>query len=205
MGLTSPPKVSDCCAVILAGGLNSRMGGRNKALLDVGGKRIVDRILEALDPIFQEILLVTRKPDQYRNLPIKVVEDLFEIRASLTGLHAGLKHAEAPFIFVVPCDVPFLNPDLIRAILREVTPDVDVVVPQDGKFYEPLCAVYSKRCLPYIEDMLSRGDLRIFNFFDKIRLRTIPMERLNKTDPDRQSFVNVNTPDVYRTLRNRTD
>jgi molybdopterin-guanine dinucleotide biosynthesis protein A len=196
------PEAIDCCAVILAGGLNSRMGGRNKALLEVGGKRIVDRILEVLDSVFSEILLVTREPRQYEGLPIKVVQDVYDIRASLTGLHAGLKHAQADFGFVVPCDVPFLNPHLIRAILDQVTPEVDVVVPQDGDFFEPLCAVYSKRCLPYIEAMLSRGDLKIYHFFDKIRLRTIPMEKLSPADPGRRSFINVNTPDVYRSLKN---
>ena len=195
--------ILDCCAIILAGGLNSRMGGHNKALLNVGGKRIVDRIQEVLVPVFDEILLVTREPMIYRDLPFRVVEDLFDVRSSLTGIHAGLVQSRARYGFVVPCDAPFLQPDVIRAILAEVTPDVDVVVPSDGTYFQPLCAVYSKRCLPYIEAMLSRGDLKIYNFFGDVNLKTIPMERLAQADPQQRTFINVNTPEMYRTFKNQ--
>lgn len=191
----------DCCAIILAGGLNSRMGGRNKALLDVGGRRIVDRIIDVLTPLFDEILLVAREPSLYPDVPVKVVKDLFEARSSLTGIHAGLSQARAGFGFVVPCDAPFLQPDLVRAILEEIRPDTDVVIPYINNFYQPLCAVYAKRCLPHIEDMLARNDFKIINFFDAVRLKTISMEKLVKADPGQRSFINVNTPEVYRLLK----
>jgi molybdopterin-guanine dinucleotide biosynthesis protein A len=187
-----------CSAVILAGGLNSRMGGRNKALLTIGGKRIVDCIVDALDPLFEEIMLVTRLPELYRDTSLHVVEDLLKVRSSLTGIHAGLTHARADYIFVVPCDAPFLQTDLIRLILDEVEPRYDVVLPRCGEFYQPLCAVYSKRCLAFIEEMLNQGDLKILNLFDKINLKEIPMEKLIQADPEERSFINVNTPEIYR-------
>lgn len=194
-------KAVDCCAIILAGGLNSRMGGRNKALLDVGGRRIIDRIIGVFKPLFDEILLVAREPSLYPDVPVMVVKDLFEARSSLTGIHAGLSQARAAFGFVVPCDAPFLQPDLVRAILEEIRPDTDVVIPYINTFYQPLCAVYSKRCLPHIEDMLVRNDFKIINFFNAVRLKTIPMEALVKADPEQRSFINVNTPEVYRSLK----
>lgn len=191
----------DCCAIILAGGLNSRMGGRNKALLDVHGQRIVDRIIKVLKTLFDEILLVARDPAPYRHLPVNIVEDLFDARSSLTGIHAGLSQARAGFGFVVPCDAPFLQPDLIRAILEEIRPDTDVVIPCIDGFYQPLCAVYAKQCLPHIQAMLERGDYKIINFFGDIRLKTVPLEKLEQADPEQRSFINVNTPEVYRLFR----
>lgn len=199
----TPKSGIDCSAVILAGGLNSRMGGRNKALLTIGGKRIIDCIVEALEPLFSEILLVTRLPDLYRDTSLRVVEDLLEVRSSLTGIHAGLTHSRADHIFVVPCDTPFLQTALIRAILDEVEPQYDVVIPRCGEFYQPLCAVYSKRCLAFIEEMLNQGDLKIIHLFDKINLKEIPMKKLIQADPEERSFINVNTPEIYRLYKSR--
>lgn len=177
------------------------MGGRNKALLNVGGRRIVDRIVDVLTPLFDEILLVAREPSLYPDVPVKVVKDLFKARSSLTGIHAGLSQAGAGFGFVVPCDAPFIQPALVQTILEEIRPDADVVIPYINGFYQPLCAAYSKKCLPYIEDMLARNDFKIINFFDAVRLRTIPMEKLEKADPGQRSFINVNTPEAYQSLK----
>jgi molybdopterin-guanine dinucleotide biosynthesis protein A len=195
--------VVDCCAIVLAGGLNTRMGGHNKAFLNVGGKRILDRITEVLAPIFNEILLVTREPELYQSLPFRVVEDIFKVRSSLTGIHAGLTRARASYGLVVPCDAPFLRPELIRILLNNVTPEVDVVVPRQGEYYQPLCAVYSKRCLSHIEDMLRRGDLKIYNFFDDVALKTIPFETFDEVDPQQRSFININTPEMYSSLKDQ--
>ena len=192
--MPDPAKPPGCSAVILAGGLNSRMGGRNKAFLEVGGKDILERLLETLMPLFDDILLVTREPGLYRGRPVKVVTDIYEVRSSLTGIHAGLVHAASPFAFMVACDAPFLQPALVRRLLGEIEPLADVIVPvRDGR-YEPLCAVYSKRCIPFVEDMLDRKKFRIFDFFDDIRLKIVGDEQLRGVDGEMRSFFNVNTP-----------
>ncbi len=191
----------NCCGVILSGGLNSRMGGRNKALLVLGGTPILDRIIGILDPFFKELLLVTREPRLYEGRPVKIVEDIYRARASLTGIHAGLTHARAGHAFVVACDAPFLEPALIEGLIEEVEPDKDVIVPVFEGRYEPLCAVYSRRCIPFIEAQLDRGDYKIIRFYDKIRLKPVPYERLATADPRRRSFFNVNTPEAYRRSR----
>lgn len=188
----------DCAGVILAGGKNSRMGGENKAFLKVGGRSILERILATLTAIFDEILLVTRQPELYADIPARVVTDIYDARASLTGVHAGLVNARAAFAFVVPCDAPFVKPELIRLLLNEIEPppaSIDVVVPVNGGYYEPLCAVYSKRCLPHIEAQLERGDFRIFNFFGAVNVKTVSDERIRSVDETLQSFFNVNTPE----------
>jgi molybdopterin-guanine dinucleotide biosynthesis protein A len=203
--LSQPSNEIRCCGVILSGGLNTRMGGRNKAFLKVGGKFILDRIIETLAPFFKEILLVTRQPELYHHSALKVVEDIYKSRSSLTGIHAGLYHAEADFAFVVPCDAPFLHPGVISAIVGEIEPDTDVVVPISGQYYQPLCAVYSKRCLPHIEKQLDRGNFKIFDFYNRINLKTIPSGNFKANDPDLRSFLNINTPDALEASQKITN
>jgi molybdopterin-guanine dinucleotide biosynthesis protein A len=201
------PQTNDdirCCGVILSGGLNTRMGGRNKAFLKVGGKFILDRIIETLAPFFKEILLVTRQPKLYHQSALKIVEDIYESRSSLTGIHAGLYYAEAEFAFVVPCDAPFLHPGVIKAILDEIEPDTDVVVPVSGQYYQPLCAVYSKRCLPYIERQLDVGNFKIFDFYEHINMKTISCSSFLAKDPELRTFLNINTPDALETSKKMT-
>lgn len=193
------PQKSSCCAVILSGGLNSRMAGQNKAFLEVGGHSILNRLLSRLKPIFEELLLVTREPQAYAHVPVKVVEDLYEDRSSLTGIHAGLVHARADFAFVVPCDTPFLQPAVIRLLLNALEPELDVVVPLVEGHYEPLCAIYSKRCLPVIEAQLDGGDYKIFNFFNRVKIKTLTTDQIKSADPELLSFFNVNTPSALLT------
>ena len=184
----------NCSAVILSGGLATRMEGQNKAFLEVGGHTILDRLLASLQPHFQEILLVTRQPELYATALVEVVVDLYEARSSMTGIHAGLVQARADFIFVVPCDTPLLQPAVIRLLLDALKPDLDVLVPLLGEHYEPLCAIYSKRCIPMIEAQLDGGNYRIFDFFHQVNVKTLSTEQIRAADPDLLSFFNVNTP-----------
>jgi len=195
------PDIS-CCAVILAGGLNTRMKGRNKAFLKIGGQTILERLLKSLQPHFKEILLAARQPDHYEGQPVRVVKDLYTDRSSLTGIHAGLLNAKAPFAFMVPCDCPFLQSGLIRLLLQELEPDLDVIVPFLDGHYQPLCAIYSKRCIPVIEAQLNSNDYKIIHMFDRMNVKIVPGEKLVAADPGLLSFLNVNTPAAYDACRN---
>lgn len=190
-----------CCAVILAGGRNTRMDGRNKAFLVVGGKTILDRLIGTLQPFFSEILLVTRQLELYADRPVHVVPDIYPARSSLTGIHAGLTYAKADFAFVAPCDAPFIKPALIQALLDEIEPGVDVIVPKVNDYFEPLCAIYSKRCLAPIEAQLNRNDFKVSRFFEHVRLKTVPLEKIKMADARMSSFFNVNTPAALKASR----
>lgn len=189
-------KPPDCTGVILAGGLNSRMGGRNKAFLEIGGRLILDRLQSTLAEIFDDILLVTRQPELYAGRNLRVVTDIYDIRSSLTGIHAGLAYAATDHVFVVPCDAPFVKPELIRLLLSHLRPDLDVVVPEHEGYYEPLCAIYAKGCLPFITAQLERRELKIFKFFKEIRLKAITRQEIVRVDPELISFRNINTPEA---------
>ncbi|MBF0376791.1 MAG: molybdenum cofactor guanylyltransferase [Desulfamplus sp.] len=184
-------------AVIVAGGLNTRMGGNNKAFLTLGGKTIISRLISILEMYFDEILLVTKNPEDYSNYTkqVKIITDIYEARSSLTGIHAGIYHAKNFFSFVVPCDAPFIQPPLIKLLLDSITPESDVVIPHHDGYYEPLCAVYSKRCIEQIEYLISLGNYKIYNLFKVINLKTVEKDKLTESDPELISFFNVNTPD----------
>jgi molybdopterin-guanine dinucleotide biosynthesis protein A len=190
-----------CCAVILAGGRNTRMQGRNKAFLTIAGRTILDRLLETLQPIFAQILLVTRQPELYTPYPLRVVKDILKARSSLTGIHAGLAHAETEYAFVVPCDAPLLRPDLVRLLLSEIDPSMDALVPMIRGYYEPLCAIYGKQCLVPIEEQLKRADFKITRFFEHIRLKEVDEQKIRAVDPQLHSFLNINTPEAFEALK----
>jgi len=181
--------------VILAGGKNSRFSGKNKALVSIGGKRILDRIYEVFTVLFDKIILVTNDPLQYMEWNFDIVTDIFPIRSSLTGLHTGLFYITTPYAFFVACDIPFIKKELIEILLEHVEPGIDIVIPETSKGVEPLCSVYSKRCFKPIEEQLEKKSLKIQRVFQKVRVKKISEDILRTIDPDLVSFSNINTPD----------
>ncbi|MDM8524945.1 molybdenum cofactor guanylyltransferase [Desulfococcaceae bacterium HSG8] len=183
-----------CTGVILAGGLNTRFSGLNKAFIRIRGQYILDYIYDVFKELFQEIILVTNEPLQYLDRDFMITTDLFPIRSSLTGIHAGLFCAANPYAFFIACDTPFLKKELIEILLEAIEPGTDIIIPETSAGLEPLCAVYSKKCLLPAEQQL-RKDLRIRGFFKKMRVKKIPEHVLRKADTDLISFFNINTPE----------
>ena len=186
---------NDCTGVILAGGKNSRFSGKNKALISIGGKRILDRIYEVFTILFDKIILVTNDPLQYMEWDFDIVADIFPIRSSLTGIHTGLFYITTPYAFFLACDIPFVKKELIEILLDGVEPGIDIVIPETSKGVEPLCSVYSKRCFKPIEEQLEKKSLKIRQVFKKVRIKKISEDILRTIDPDLVSLYNINTPD----------
>jgi molybdopterin-guanine dinucleotide biosynthesis protein A len=185
---------TSCSGVILCGGLSSRFEGANKALLSIAGRRILDRIYRVFEGLFDEILLVCNRPLQFLEWDATIVTDLFDVRSSLTGIHAGLFYARHPYAFFTACDTPFLKREIVELIVSGIEPHVDIVMPDTAAGREPLCAVYSKRCLKPAEAALKRDRLKIQRVFRRLRTRTISEKALRAVDPELTSFFNVNTP-----------
>jgi molybdopterin-guanine dinucleotide biosynthesis protein A len=183
-----------CSGVILAGGQNKRFNGRNKAFINLGGQRVIDRILAVFRQCFSEIIIVADKPEKYAEFDALIVSDIFSVRCSLTGLHAGLYYASNPFAFFSACDTPFLKKELIDCVLTHIEPRYHAIMPETLEGLEPLCSAYSKEGLPIMERSISQGRLKIQNIFPANRLRKIPVARLRKADPGLVSFFNINSP-----------
>ena len=191
----APNSKFPCTGVILSGGLSTRYDGTEKALLQVGGIRILDRIYDIYSDLFEEIILVTNTPQKFLDWDLLIVSDLFPIRSSLTGIHAGLFYMTNPFAFVSACDTPFLKKELVETVIGKIEPQIDIVMPATSAGFEPLCAAYSKRCLQPAQHHLEQEKLKIIKTFRKSRIKTISEKVLRKIDPDLQSFFNINTPD----------
>ena len=184
-----------CSGIILSGGLATRYDGTEKALLQVGGIRILDRIYDIYRQMFEEIILVTNSPHKFLEWDLLIVSDLFPIRSALTGIHAGLFYMTNPFAFISGCDTPFLKKEMVETVIQKIEPKIDIVMPETPVGMEPLCAAYSKRCLTSAQHHLEQKKLKIIKAFRKNRIKTISEKVLYKIDPDLKSFFNINTPE----------
>lgn len=183
-------------AIILAGGKSKRMQ-TDKAMLSFHNKPMVAHITEILCAIFDDILLVANSIPDYSSMGITTVTDLIKNRGPLGGLYTGLFYATAPYAFVVGCDMPLLNRELILYLMNQVSSSVDVVVPSLPGGYEPLHAVYSRKCLKLIESNLSNERLKITALYDRLKVKPLVAAEFGRFDPDGTSFFNVNNPEDF--------
>jgi molybdopterin-guanine dinucleotide biosynthesis protein A len=183
-----------CTGVILSGGLNTRFNGQNKAFIRVGQKRILDRLYEIFSDLFDDIILVTNHPMEFLDWDLTIVTDLFSARSSLTGIHTGLFYMKYPYAFFSACDTPFLRKELVKTLIEQIESNTDIIMPETTAGFEPLCAIYSKRCLKQAEQHLKENKYKIQRAFQGHRIKYIPESVLLEKDPDLRSFFNINTP-----------
>ena len=184
-----------CTGVILSGGLNTRFDGENKAFISVGGRRIIDRLLDVFSDLFDEIILVTNHPELFLQWDLTIVTDIFDLRSSLTGIHTGLFYSNNPYAFFSACDTPFLKKELVEILVKQIEQKIDIIMPETAAGFEPLCAIYSKRCLKPAEDHLKANKVKIQWAFRSNRIKNIPENQLRTVDPELRSFLNINTPE----------
>lgn len=182
-------------AAILAGGRARRFGGRAKALLPVGGRKIIDRLLAVLRPIADEVLIVANDSGPYSRFGVPVRADRLRESGPLGGVHAALTGSGSPHTLVVAGDMPFLNGPFLEHLLRAgQSADVDVAVPRTGDGPHPLCACYRVSCAAAIERRIAAGALKVSDVLDDVRTRELPAREIAAFDPDGVLLFNVNTP-----------
>jgi molybdopterin-guanine dinucleotide biosynthesis protein A len=182
-----------CTGVILSGGLSTRFKGQNKAFINVGGKHILDRLYAIFSDLFNEIILVTNDPLQFVEWDLTIVTDIFPVRSSLTGIHTGLFYMKNQFAFFSACDTPFLEKGLVEVLLENIDRKIDIIMPETSAGMEPLCAIYSKRCLNTAENHIKQNKFKIQRALGNHRLKKIPETVLRSKDPELTSFFNINT------------
>jgi molybdenum cofactor guanylyltransferase len=179
--------------VLLAGGKSRRMG-EDKRHLVVGEQTLLERGLAVLQSTFREILVVIAQDSPPLNIDARVVRDLVPDCGSLGGLYTGLTQATTPYIFVVACDMPFLNQTVITQFTSQrATADI-VMAKLDARLH-PMHALYSKRCVPALEAMIQARQLKIQEIVSQssLRVRYVTEGDLLTIDPSGRSFYNVNT------------
>ncbi|MDQ7781886.1 MAG: molybdenum cofactor guanylyltransferase [Desulfomonilaceae bacterium] len=181
--------------IILAGGGSRRMGGINKALLQVGGRPIVERAAIVLREILPEVLLITNSPQEYEFLGLPMFRDLIPGRGALGGLYTGLNKCSSDRALLVGCDMPFLNKAVVSYMIKLAQTEYhDILIPRVKSKLQPMHAIYSRRCLVPIEDHMNCRDLRILDFFHLVDVQEIPETDLYPYDPDCRFVMNINTP-----------
>jgi len=185
--------------IILAGGRASRMGGINKAFIEVGGERLIDRTLRIYRAFFREILISTNSPLEHLEFDARIVTDIHRGKGPLGGLHAGLLHADCEQAFVSACDMPYLSEAFIGHMIARAQ-GYDLVVPVSANGFESLHAVYSRRCLPVIESQIEKGELKVALLFRKFKNLELPDDEIRRFDHDGRLLANLHRPEDLQSI-----
>ena len=177
--------------VIQAGGASSRMG-EDKALKPFLGRPLIQRVIERLTPIADEMIVTTNRPADYEFLNMRLVADLKPGRGALGGLYTAIASAASPFVAVVACDMPFASPMLIEGARRlMVEEEADVVIAKTEAGYEPFHALYRREtCLPAIESTMDADQWKVIAWFPQVKTRTLSLVEMKSLDPSGLCFWN---------------
>jgi len=184
---------------VLAGGAARRYGGIPKGLLTVGGRRILDRVVDAVQAVTgTPPLLIANASDAAAWRPdLKTLADARPGLGTLGGIYTAVTAAPGP-VLCVAWDMPFVPEALLRVLSdRMATGSYDAVLPESSgrRGLEPLCAIYGPACAPAIARRLDQGDLMAISFHADVRVGIVPLAEVRRFgDPD-ELFFNVNTPD----------
>jgi molybdopterin-guanine dinucleotide biosynthesis protein A len=185
---------------ILAGGLSRRMG-QDKAFLPIAGQPVIQRVIERVRPLSDDVIIVTNTPNRYTpSNTFRVVVDVLPGKGSLGGIYSALTAARHSHCLIVACDMPFLNPSLLAHLIR-LAPGYDVVVPRIADRLETTHAVYSRACLAAIEQQLAHDNLQIRSFFPQVHVRVVEQAEVARFDANLHSFLNMNTPSDWEQLQ----
>jgi len=190
--------------VVLAGGRASRMGGRDKAFAAVEGEPIAVRAVRIFRSLFAQVLVSTNRPERFAGLDVQTVADQFPGCGPLAGIHAALLASRYPHVFVAACDMPGLDPEVIRFLLGRVGSAEAVVPCWDGDV-EPLHAVYAVGALREIEAHLRAGQNAVRDVLRRLRVDYVSEAEMRAFRGAARSLTNVNTPEELAAVGGRFD
>lgn len=172
--------------------------GTDKAVLDFCGRRMVDLVVDTVGMLTERVVVVTKRRHRLEGSAGQLIEDERPYAGPLPALIAGLRATETERTIVVACDMPFLNPGLLRRLAEGLDDDIDAVVPVAGDRPQPLHAAYGACALEPLTALLASGERSLRGALERLRVRWVPDEEWRSLDPDGRSFLNLNTPDDFR-------
>jgi molybdenum cofactor guanylyltransferase len=179
---------------VLAGGRSRRLG-RDKATFPIAGRPLAHWVKDAISPLVAECWLVTNQPVAHLELGIPLAIDLLPGRGALGGLFSVMLIARGDYVLLSACDTPFIQPNLLEAMLHTCKRGQDAVICRSSRGLEPLPGVYSCRLLQRLETQVIQGeDLRLRTLLTACRTRILRPEEIDIHDAEEQSFFNINTP-----------
>ncbi|HKB10482.1 MAG TPA: molybdenum cofactor guanylyltransferase [Vicinamibacterales bacterium] len=192
-------------AAILAGGLATRFGRRDKSALVVEGRSIVERQVAALVSVVDDLMIVGgshgARPGAAGTtaIDIRVVHDIVPGCGPLGGLHAALTSMRGDRVFVAACDMPYIEASFVDYLLS-IAGEAAIVVPETDRGYHPLCAVYTRACLDPVAARLAERRLALRELFRDVPTRIVTVEEMSPFGAPSRLLANVNTPAEYAHL-----
>ena len=180
--------------IIMAGGRSSRMKF-NKAFAQVGGKPVIQMIIEKFKPLFQEIIIISNEPQLFTSFGLPIYQDIYPYLGPVGGIHSALVNASNDQMFILGCDMPFMNMQLIEYMLSKIS-DYDSVVPEIDSYLQPLAAVYNRTCLPVFTECLEHDKLKLTLIFSELNALVLKEDELQRFGSVREMFFNVNDPNA---------
>ncbi|MGS0764910.1 molybdenum cofactor guanylyltransferase [Syntrophomonas curvata] len=186
--------------VILAGGKSSRMKF-NKAFAEIEGKPAVQIIIDKFRACFQEIIIISNEPELFTGFHLPVYQDIYPYLGPVGGIHSALVNASYDRMFVLGCDMPFMDMGLVQYMLARLD-NHDSVVPEINSFLQPLAAAYNRSCLPVFSDCLQNNKLKLVRIFSELDALVLKDDELEMFGGIREIFFNVNDPAALAEARN---
>ncbi len=183
-------KRNDIMGVGLAGGNSSRMG-QNKALLRVGEETFIGRAANVLQQVFENVIISANNRAAYEAVGFPVVEDVHKGCGPLAGIHAAMASAGKADIFVLSCDLPFVDVSVIERILENAS-GAEAIIAGDGTGPQPLCGLYRQTCMKVIQGQLEVKEYSVLKLVQHMKGRVVVFE-----GEESSPFLNVNTPSQY--------
>lgn len=183
---------------VLAGG-KSRRFGSNKAMAPWFNGYVIDAVLQAAMGACQEVIIIANAPELYSYSGLPVFPDISPGLGPLAGLQSALRHARAERIFLLGCDMPLLNPELLK-MMWEIPTWAPVVIPSTPHGLEPLHAIYHKSLLPIVDHQINSGNLSFQSLLEDIPCHIVSPADILKICPSFRCLTSVNTPEKLARL-----
>ncbi|PNR87033.1 MULTISPECIES: molybdenum cofactor guanylyltransferase [unclassified Petrotoga] len=177
-------------ALLLSGGKSSRFG-TNKAMETINGRPLIEQIVEGLKNAFEKVYIIGNVKEYVFLQDVFFCEDIIPNKGPLGGLLTGLTCSDSDYNFLTACDMPFLTSEFFEFVNLQKK-DYDVLVPEYNSYLEPLAAVYSKKCLPFINASLKNDQLKLKSFFPKVKVRIIKETIIREIGEPEKLFFNIN-------------
>jgi len=179
--------------VILAGGASKRLGGIIKSNIVISGEKIITRIINSISDIFDEIIIVTYNPSEFREFTsCRIIGDHYLNAGPLGGIHAAMKSSANDAIFVFAGDMPFLSKEIITEQINQFSSkECDILIPLIGGFIEPLHSIYRVTLLNEMERYITGGKNRSVRDF--IKLMNVRYMPIHESEENKRAFTNINS------------
>jgi molybdopterin-guanine dinucleotide biosynthesis protein A len=187
--------LKDITGVILAGGESQRMGF-DKALLTLNDETFISKIYKVLSSLFEKVIIAANDKDKYNFLDIPVLEDIYSDAGPLAGLHSAISYVTTSHIFLIPCDLPLINSNVINLIVEKAIYNTINII-KDGNNVSPLVGIYPVSMTNLLDKFLRQGKRKVFDFLNS---ELIKYQTLDLTEYS-EYLVNINFAFDYEQIK----